>query len=275
MSDSTDDSSAWTAWKVAPDSGFLVDDPNGYVRAIQLDEKNFWIENAFEFADDEIEQYLVAALMRDAKDGGQGRSEAEARRAVDDARRFTPNIENPTDFASIPRFMGWFENSYGTHTLAAIIHDELITDEANGGALGSDTLSDRFFREMMRVAEVPWLKRWIMWAAVALRTRYAAGGIKRLAVLTWLVLAAIGISSFVSAMGSWLLDWGQVADTWVLLVIAGVLPFASTVLWGQQRGASLVAAVAALWILPAALFGIVGFGVYQLLEWGARKLGLT
>lgn len=274
MSDSTDDRSQWTAWTVAPDSGFLVNDPNGYVRAIQLDEQNFWIENAFEFADDGVEQYLVAALVRDEKDGGRGRSEADARRAVDDARRFSPNIENPTDFASIPRFMRWFENPYGTHTLAAIIHDELITDEANGGALGSDTLSDRFFREMLRVAGVPWLKRWIMWAAVALRTRYAAGGIKRVAVCTWLVLAAIGIASFVSAMGAWLLDWGQVADTWLLLVIAGVLPVASSVLWGKQLGASLVAAVAALWILPAALFGIFGYGVYRILEWGVGKLGV-
>jgi hypothetical protein len=54
-----------------------------------------------------------------------------------------------------------------------------------------------------------------------------------------------------------------------------VLPFASSALWGRQFGASLVAAVAALWILPAAVFGIVGYGVYKVLEWGARKLGLT
>jgi hypothetical protein len=33
-----------------------------------------------------------------------------------------------------------------------------------------------------------------------------------------------------------------------------------------------VAAVAALWILPAAIFGLVGFGVYRVLEWGAAHV---
>lgn len=275
MADSANDDPAWTSWRVAQNSGFTADDPSGSVRIIQLDEKNFWVETAFRFTNEAIERDLIAKLMRDEKDDGQDLSEIEARCAVDDARTFTPNIENPTDMASIPRFMRWFENPYGAHTLAAIIHDELITDEPNGGTLGSDTLSDRFFREMMRVAGVPWLKRWIMWAAVALRSRFAAGGIRRLSVCVWLLLAATGIASFVSAVGSWLFDWGQLADTWLLLLVAALLPFASSVLWGKQRGASLVAAVAALWILPAALFAIVGYGVYRLLELGSRKLGLT
>ena len=37
----------------------------------------------------------------------------------------------------------------------------------------------------------------------------------------------------------------------------------------------LVAAVAALWILPAAAFAVVGSGVYKALEWLARGSGLT
>jgi hypothetical protein len=274
MADSAADRPVWTPWSVAPESGFFVADEQGHVRVVQLDEKNFWVENAFEFRNDEIERDLVEAIMRSEDDGGQGKSEAEARRAVDDARRFTPNIENPTDLASIPRFMRWFENPYGVHTLAAIIHDELIADEPNAGSLGSDTLSDRFFREMMRAVGVPWLKRWVMWAAVALRTRFAAGGIRRISVCIWLVLAASGIVSFVVGVLSWRLDWSGGPDPMLLLVIAVVLPFASTVLWGKQRGASLVAAVAALWILPAALFAIVGYVVYRVLELGARIIRL-
>jgi hypothetical protein len=31
-----------------------------------------------------------------------------------------------TDLASIPRLMGWFANSYGKHTLAALLHDHLV-----------------------------------------------------------------------------------------------------------------------------------------------------
>ena len=151
----------------------------------------------------------------------------------------------------------------------------MIVDRPNAGTLGSDTVADTMFREMMKSAGVPWLKRWIMWCAVALRTRWAAGGVRRLSLIAWLVLAITGIASFVSAMGTWVFGWGSVIDPGWLLVIALALPFASARLWGKQWGASLVAAVAALWIIPAAAFALVGFGVYLALEWLARRAGLA
>ena len=109
-------------------------------------------------------------------------------------REAQPPEEPETDLASIPTFMRWFVNTYGLHTLAALLHDNLIVDTPNGGALESDTLSDRFFREMMRCCDVKFLKRWIMWAAVAMRTRWAAGGIRRVSVVVWGVLSAAGIT---------------------------------------------------------------------------------
>lgn len=267
MSDSSTQGGAWAGWIVAPKSGFTVDHPAGHLGLIQRDPKEFLVTTAFRFTDAEIEQDLFDQLR------AAGRSDDDARRAIDDARTFTPTDENPTDLASIPIYMRWFANPYGLHTLAAILHDELITKEVNGGALGSDTLADRFFRRMMGRAGVPWLKRWIMWAAVALRSRFAAGGHRRLSVVLWVVLAAIGISSFVVAVGELLFDWEWAPDTGLLLGVAIGLPFASSPLWGEQYGASLVAAIAALWILPAALFGIVGQAVYELLERIARRAG--
>ena len=50
------------------------------------------------------------------------------------------------------------------------------------------------------------------------------------------------------------------------------MPFVAAPLWGRQYGASLVAAVAALWILPPALLGVIGYLVYQALEAGARNV---
>ena len=137
--------------------------------------------------------------------------------------------------------MRWFESSYGAHTLAAVLHDDLIVDEPNGGPLGSDTLSDTFFREMMKAAGVPWLKRWIMWAAVALRTRWAAGGIRRVSVFVWILLSSAGITAFFWAVGSTLLDWNG-PDVWLLLSIALPLPFVAAGLWGRQYGAGIIAA---------------------------------
>ena len=122
---------------------------------------------------------------------------------------------------------------------------------------------------------MPWLKRWIMWSAVALRSRWAVGGIRRLSVLVWLLLSATGIASFVWAVGSATLSWDGPVDTWALLLTALVLPFAAAFLWGKQYGAGIVAAIAALWILPAAALAGVGYLVYLGLERGADLIGLT
>jgi len=258
----------WLPWRVAPDSGFEVRSADGSVGLVQIDRKQFLVEHPFRFTDESTLEMLRQRLVRN------GKPQDQAKDAVEDARTFSPTAENPTDLASIPRYLRWFESSYGAHTLAAIIHDDLIEKVPNGGPLEDDTLSDRFFREMLKSAEVPWLKRWIMWAAVALRTRWAVGGIRRLSVLLWVVLSAAGITSFVWAVGSTIFDWDDPIDRWGLVGIAVVLPFVAALLWGKQFGASLVAAVAALWILPAAALAGVGYLVYRVLEGAADLVGL-
>ena len=268
MADPVQDPPSWSPWCVARQSGFEVHDPSGEVGLVQIDAAQFLVTAEFRFSDEAVLNSLTAKLVRD---GGDPKA---ARQAVDDARTITPPRENPSDLASIPRFMRWFDNSYGVHTLAAIIHDQLIVEEPNAGALGSDTLSDRFLREMLRSSGVPWLKRWIMWAAVALRTRWVAGGLRRVSVCLWLVLAITGIVSFVYSVGSVWFDWTIPVDVWLLALAAVLLPFLSAPLWGRQFGASLVAAAAALWILPAAAFAVLGYFAYQVLESLARRVGL-
>lgn len=262
------DTNEWNPWVVAPGAGFEVREARGRLGLVQLDAERFLVSNPFRFSDPDVLRMLTTQLME------SGVEPADAAARVEDARNFTPNDENPTDMASVPRFMRWFENTYGAHTLAAIIHDELIVSEPNGGALGSDTLSDRFFREMMRCAGVPALKRWVMWAAVALRSRWAAKGHRRLSVLVWLVCAATGLTSAFAAAGDVIGVWGAPLGVGWLTAIALVLPFASAPLWGKQYGASLIAAVAGIWILPAAALAAVGYLVYQIIEWFAAKLGL-
>ena len=134
----------WTPWRVAEGSGFEVASEYGSVGIVQKDHKRFLVTNAFRFTDPEIEAYLAREMLRDATKAGRPLTDAEARAAVDRARTYNPREDNPTDLASIPRFMRWFENPYGLHSLAALIHDDLITPTLNGGELRSDTLSDRF-----------------------------------------------------------------------------------------------------------------------------------
>ncbi|HEY0518408.1 MAG TPA: DUF1353 domain-containing protein, partial [Ilumatobacteraceae bacterium] len=126
----------WRPWRVAPLSAFEVADAAGVVGLVQVDAKNFVVTTAFRFSDIDVQAMLVKQIT-DA-----GKSDAQAKAMMTDACNYTLGAEDDTDMASVPRFMRWFENTYGLHTLAAIIHDRLITSgKPNSGALGSDTLS--------------------------------------------------------------------------------------------------------------------------------------
>ncbi|MGF1599872.1 MAG: DUF1353 domain-containing protein [Acidimicrobiales bacterium] len=250
----------WAPWAaIAGYSGFEVANSRGRVSIAQIGVDAFAVATPFRFIDQPTLDHYRHRLV------GAGSSPEQAEIMLDDARALTPD-ESITDLASIPRFVAWFEDPYGRHTLAAILHDKLIVDEPNGGDLGNDILSDSLFRDMMGVAGVPLFKRWLMWAAVAARTRWVAGGYRRLSLILWGLLGVIGVASGVVAalaffgdLGSWdrPLEWALVAVT---------LPIGAALLWGRQYGAGIVAAAAGLWLIPAAVIVVLGLGVYMLSE---------
>ena len=232
----------------------------------------------------ELDQYtakdfvFVGTLRYLGQMGLDGKRYSEITAAMKEkARGLDGSLLGRSDLASVPRFLRWFELPYGRHTPAALIHDGLIVDgDPNAGSLGSDTASDRYFRYMLAGVGVPFFKRWIMWAAVALRTRWAVGGWRRLSVVVWVVLAALGIVAFVSAAGAIVTGGATPWDVneWVLLAAAVAAPLVAGLLWGQQWGASLITAVAAPFLLPPAAIAAVGYFVYWVLEWVGRKVGL-
>jgi len=258
--DITENIDEWTPWVV--DGNFEVAGSSAVVTLCQVTAHDFEVPSTFRFCGDEVLADVADALR------AQGADPDDVTAMVDDARTFPASSER-TDLASIPRFLTWFENKYGRHTLAAIIHDRLIlSGDPNLGALKSDALSDRFFRMMMIAAGVPPLKAWIMWAAVAMRTRWAAQGIRRWSLLLWVVLASAGITMFVAFAGTYAVGWTDPfgLSPGVLGAIALVMPLLSAPLWGKQWGASFVAAIAAVWILPPAVGALAGFFVYRILE---------
>ena len=113
-----------------------------------------------------------------------------------------------------------------------MIHDRFIGGELPAGV--TEAHVDRYFRFMLKDSGVPWLKRWLRWAAVAMRTRYAAGGARRASVVVWALLAAFGICNLAGAVVDW--DPGRIAFFGV------VLPAGASVLWDRQIGAGLIAA---------------------------------
>ena len=73
---------------------------------------------------------------------------------------------------------------------------------------------------------------------------------------TALVIAetAIGIAGFVMSTIDWLFDTGMwFGDTQWVFFSSLVAPIPLALLWGKQWGAAFVAALSALWILPAAV----------------------
>lgn len=81
-------------------------------------------------------------------------------------RRFDVPVNERTDFASVPRVFVWFIPTYGRYTKAAILHDYLCRLARENKFDRRD--ADGLFRQAMRTLGVPFLKRWIMWAAVRL-----------------------------------------------------------------------------------------------------------
>jgi hypothetical protein len=82
-----------------------------------------------------------------------------------------------TDFASVPRFFLWFIPSYGKYTKAAVLHDYLWRIEVPKGVLPFAD-ADGILRRAMRELEVPFLQRWVVWAAVRWGSLMKKGGRK-------------------------------------------------------------------------------------------------
>ena len=199
-----------------------------------------------------------------------GRDEQVTPEVLEQIRTVDSIVLPTTDLASVPGPMRWFTNSYGVHTPAALIHDWLIPSKGDPPPPIREEYADRYFRYMLAAVGVPRFKRYIMWGAVAIRTRWESPKWWRPPLLVvWGVLASAGLAAFVIAL------WSLIGDTWtpfgidaaLLLVLSLLAPLVFSLLWGRQYGAGIVAALAAPWVIPAAFFAAFGYGVYYVLEW--------
>src|SRR5262249_46284236 len=92
-------------------------------------------------------------------------------------------VDFVTDFASVPRALIWLIPRYGVYTKAAIVHDYLCKTKVVPRAD-----ADGLFRRIMAELHVPFLRRWVMWAAVRLGSFLS--GMNLPDFLRWLIIAA-------------------------------------------------------------------------------------
>jgi len=106
---------------------------------------------------------------------------------------FEVPVHEGTDFASVPRVFVWFIPRYGRYTKAAILHDYLCRVAIPEGRI-SRIDADGVFRQAMRELGVPFLRRWIMWAAVRLGALTSPAGRKKWWTEAWRVALITAIA---------------------------------------------------------------------------------
>jgi hypothetical protein len=178
--------------------------------------------------------------------------------SLEEIRVVSPEKLPPTDLTSVPIFLRWFAGRYGTHTPAALIHDWLIPQPTDPPIPGmTDQYADRYFRFMLDDLGVPLIRRWLMWAAVAARSRWQQGVLQKVLLSTWVVASIGGMITFV---------YGWATGDTTIAIVAALAPFVFALAWGRQYAAGIVAAYSAPWILPPTLFALGGYAVYLALE---------
>lgn len=95
---------------------------------------------------------------------------------------FTVPAGYVTDFATVPRIAVWLIPRFGAYTMAAILHDWLLTDSEV-----SSVDADNLFRRVLRELKVPPVRRTLMWVGV----RWGAAFSKRRRAGWWRTAPAV------------------------------------------------------------------------------------
>jgi hypothetical protein len=195
----------------------------------------------------------------------------------------TPSGVGNTDLASVPWFLWWFVASYGRHTAAALVHDQLIETIDRRQA-------DWVFRRALKESGTSLVRRWLMWAAVSLETSFRTAFKARAPVEGypkrrnqrkggWVTAAGFALVfghlalAVVLAGGWWKWNWpvghgwhGHASSQWLgaALVLAWV---------GMWRGAGILIVVALAILLPAVVAVLAtALGFWLAFEFGALRL---
>jgi hypothetical protein len=173
---------------------------------------------------------------------------------------------NATDLASVPPLLWGLIASYGLHTRAALMHDKLCVDAHSvptwRNAFRVRREADRLFRVALRESHVPWVRRWLMWAAVSVGRYFSH--VRPLGILLVLHLLAT-VTVWVAA--PFLLD-----GFW--LVVAILVPLLLLLLWGRDAAVITVGCLAAPVVLPVLVIGgltAVLLWIPSLIVWFARE----
>lgn len=207
----------------------------------------------------------------------------------DDLERFR------TDLTSVWPVFAWLVPRDGAHTPAVLLHDALIRRPGEAKNHRGDDVSpdeaDRLFRLAMGQVGVEPIRRWLMWAAVSLRTLVDRSARPRARFWWWPVIVVTAAASLLLGIGALadLLDansvlpslpgmgdaaWTSEAAAWVAAVM--LAPLVLLPLWGRWATVGWIVGSALTLLAGPVVFAAAGIGVYLGLSWAvvaARELG--
>ncbi len=246
--------------------GFDVQSSDGGIKLRQLDHKHFRLESTVRYTGEKLgveEQWFERFLPSKQR---QRRHKHRAETFTDDTCTDLRIVESghlpSTDLASVPPLFRWWINTYGGHTPAALIHDRFIGGSLPAGV--DEAQIDRNFRFMLRGSGEPYLRSWLVWAAVALRTRLHRGGRRKVAMVVWILSAVAGVATATISLATF---------SWFWFCVAALAPIGACALWGKQAGAGLIIAyVGVPCLLLPALLAIPALLLYSLFEAFAHQV---
>ncbi len=196
-----------------------------------------------------------------------------------------------TDLASIPWAFAWLVPGMGKHLPAILLHDGLVTNEAERARVGQThrgppvtrVEADRIMRDAMAALEVGIVRRWLVWSAVAMATLWEREPRRRLwqalIVIHFGVIGLLGVLATLDLLnvriGSWTPGlWWMRGGFWSELaggaVGAAVLPvlFSLQPMWRHagMRTAAVMGGIALALLLHVTVAVVVVYGVYLVLE---------
>lgn len=168
---------------------------------------------------------------------------------------------NVTDLASVPSFLTWLVPRYGRHTLPALLHDHLVVPGMDPDVREQ---ADTILRDAMGSTKVPLVRRWSMWAAVSLATRWQRSWRSKLLVVAWIALyGTVGINVFLKLLRGHPLP-AISSGTVIVIVLAS--PLVLSLIWGGRYRVGLITAYSVLVLLAP----LIVVGITLLLYWIAE-----
>jgi Protein of unknown function (DUF1353) len=177
--------------------------------------------------------------------------------------------DHPSDLASVPAVLQWVVPRYGQHTLPALLHDQLVTNDL----VDARERADRIFRDAMGEQGVPIVRRWLMWAAVSLGTIVTEARWRLVPVAVWLLIwaaLAFRLTPPFASWDVWVFNTLARLPWWWAAVAAVAGPPVLAVVWTRRYLAGVISAYGAFLFAVPLVAIVLALAVYTAIEWAAR-----